>query len=322
MKPHVDIASGLTVIMPVFNRASIVGETLDSISAQNRRPEELILVDNASTDGSLEVIEDWAAKMRAEGWRVTVLSEPRKGAARARQTGLERVGTPYVMFFDSDDWMAAGHIDYVYKELVRPGVLDLLCWNVRFVDADGGGSDRRILPRNPVMNHFVQGLLSTQAFAVRTSLLLVAGGWNPAIGGWDDYELGVRLLLRHPRLRVDPAVRVYVRRHGESITGDGFAHRAGDWEHTLDAVERDIKSTSDSRADLMLRLLAYRRANLAAHYHREGRDDIATPLMKRALAEPALRRYDRMLLRIARLYTGLGLPWAGAIFPPLLRVQL
>lgn len=318
MNESIDMAEGLTVVIPVYNRASMVGETLDSLEAQTRRPEKLILVDNGSTDNTPEVLAKSADRLRGLGWDVTVVGEPRKGAARARQTGFEHVSTEYVMFFDSDDWMPEGHIDYVYNQLVGPGDLDLLCWNIRFLSPDGRESTRRILPESPLMNHFVQGLLSTQAYAVRSEFLRRAGGWNPRIGGWDDYELGVRLLMANPRMRVDPAPRVDVRQHAASITGDGYAHRAGDWEKTLDEIEHNIKLSSHPERKKMLRLLAYRRAVLAAHYHREGRDNLASALMNKALGAESLRRRDKWLLRTVRLYTGSGLPWGGAIFPPLL----
>lgn len=305
---------GLTVIIPVYNRERLVGDTLASLAAQTCRPEKVILVDNGSTDGSRRVLDDWARDMRGRGWDVSVMSEPRSGAARARETALGVVETEYVMFFDSDDWMPTGHIAYICRQLAGD-TFDIVCWNLSFHHPGGKVSHRRVLPADPLRNHFIQGLLSTQAFVVRTAFIRAAGGWNPGVGGWNDYELGVRLLLQNPRIKVDTEARVDVRLHSDSITGDGFVHRAGVWEHSLDEIERAVRESSHPRRREMLRLVAYRRVILAAHYRREGRPDLASPLFGRAMESPALGKRDRLLLRLAYAQTSVGLPGAGAIYP-------
>lgn len=305
---------GLTLIIPVYNRERLVGDTLASLAAQTVRPGEVILIDNGSTDGSAGVIAAWAEAMYSRGWRVRVMSEPRSGAARARQTALEEVTTEYVMFFDSDDWMPSRHIEYIRDSLAGQP-LDILCWSLNFHKNDGSVGRRRVHPSDPLRNHFIQGLLSTQAFVVRTDFIRAVGGWNPGVGGWNDYELGVRLMLGSPRLKVDKEPRVDVRVHDESITGSGFVHRAGVWEHSLDEIERAVEASNHPRREELLRLVAYRRVILAAHYRHEGRRDLARPLLARAMKCRKLRLRDRLPLWLAYAQTSVGLPGAGAIYP-------
>lgn len=312
------VSDSITVVIPVYNRAHLVGETLESLARQTRCPDEVILVDNGSVDDSLSVLQKWAEKMNAHSWNVKVISEARKGAAVARMTGLRRTSSKYVMFFDSDDWMPPCHVETVMKDFINNPNLDISCWNISFHLPDGSRSQRRILPDDPIRNHMVQGLLSTQAYAVRTDFIRSAGGWNPVIGGWDDLELGLRLLLANPRINIESAPRVDVRVHDESISGLGYSHRIGDWERTLDEMERVISNSGYSRRNALIRLVAYRRAILAAHYRREGYPAVARSLLKKALSQPCLNSCQRILLRFAYFYTSIGLPGAGAIFPPLL----
>ena len=321
MKPDKYPHAGLTLVIPVYNRARIVERTLRSVENQSCRPDEVILVDNGSSDGSLSILEDWGRRMRGAGWNVRVLSEPKRGASCARQRGLEHCSLPYVMFFDSDDIMDPRHIERIKEDFAGDPSLDLTVWNVCYVNAtDGRKRPRRILPAHPLENHMVQGLLCTAAYAVRTSFIRDAGGWNRSVGGWDDLELGLRLLLQRPRLRISREVRVYAIVQADSITGLTFAHRCGDWEHTLDIMQASADSIADPRLRThLLRLLAYRRINLAAHYHREGRDDLASPLRAGTLQDNSLGFRQRLLLRIAYMHTSIGLPAAGGIYPPLLR---
>ena len=65
--------SGITIVIPVFNREQVVGKTLASVEAQTLRPLSVVLVDNASTDGSRRVLEEWA--MRPHGIDVKGVDE-------------------------------------------------------------------------------------------------------------------------------------------------------------------------------------------------------------------------------------------------------
>ncbi|MDE5901978.1 MAG: glycosyltransferase family 2 protein [Muribaculaceae bacterium] len=323
MDPHTESSPAglsLSLVIPVYQRAHQVGETLAAVEGQTRPPDEVILVDNGSTDGSVDILQQWSRRMNDAGWRVRVLTEHRRGAARARQTGLESVTSAYVMFFDSDDIMPPRHIELALADLAAHPDADICAWSLGYECGGRCLGHRRIIPGRVIENHMVQGLLCTAAYAVRTSFLRRAGGWDPAIGGWDDWELGLRLLLRQPVIYVDPRPRLYVRVQEDSISGLGFVHRAGDWEHTLDAMERHAEGCADTAMRRrLLRLIAYRRVNLAAHYRREGRPDLGSALLARGLRTSALPWPARLLLRIAYLHTASGLPWAGGIYPPLLR---
>ena len=310
---------GLTMVIPVFNRVGMVADTLASVAAQTRRPDEVILIDNGSADGSWEYLYKWKEDMESRGWRVTVKREVRPGAARARQTGLEFTTTDYVMFFDSDDTMPADHVEKIMRDFEEDPRLDISAWGVTFHTPDGKSRRRRILHGRVLENHLVQGLFSTQGYAVRTSFLREAGGWNPVIGGWDDWELGLRLLMHNPKIKVNKERRVDLTVQEESITGIGFGHRIGDWEHTIGIMEEYVRESDDERRDYILRMLAYRRIMLAAYYHREGYREESSQLYEDALSMPELTRRDDRILRLAYRYTASGLPGAGAIFPPLIR---
>lgn len=174
------VKGGITLVVPVFNRLGQVELTLASVAAQRRMPEAIVLVDNGSTDGSWECLLKWREEMLGRGVRVRVEREPRPGAARARQTGLEFVETEYVMFFDSDDIMPPGYVADAIRDFEENPELDMTVWGVTSFYEDGRRHRRRVwsdgtLP-TLLENHLVQGLLSTQAYAVRTSFLRAAGG--------------------------------------------------------------------------------------------------------------------------------------------------
>lgn len=109
-KPPLDI----TVVTPTFNRAKLVTRALESVRAQPRPPERIIVVDDASSDGTPDVVRRWAAET---GFPVTVeVLEQNGGPAKARNRGIELANTEYVAFLDSDD----EHLPDTLARLVAP----------------------------------------------------------------------------------------------------------------------------------------------------------------------------------------------------------
>lgn len=317
---NTDDRADISVVVPVYNRAHQLPAMLESLRRQTQRPREVIFVDNNSSDGSPDIIRHWAEQRREEGWSVMLIKETRPGASCARHTGELAASSTILSFFDSDDVM---HPDFIRKAadaFAADTDLDIAAWNVAIIHPDGTHRNRRILPGRILENHLVQGLLSTLSYAVRRDALAAAGGWSESIGGWDDWELGLRLILSGAKISVTDEPRADITEQENSITGLGYLHRKGDWENTLDRMNINAERAADPQTrGFVLRMLAYRRAILAAHYRREGDRGAARVLLSKALAEPALSLRHRITIRAAYLYTATGLPGAGAIFAPMLR---
>jgi glycosyltransferase involved in cell wall biosynthesis len=90
----------VSVVLPVYNRAGWVARAIDSVLAQTYRRLELLVIDDGSTDGTLQVLESY-------GSRITVLRQSHAGAETARNLGLEHARGEFIAFIDSDDvWYA------------------------------------------------------------------------------------------------------------------------------------------------------------------------------------------------------------------------
>lgn len=88
-----------SVIMPVYNAGRTIEQSLRSIAAQSFRDFELVVVDDGSTDGSMEIVESYADKTNCR----IVRKERNGGVAAARNLGLESAKGDYVCFVDADD---------------------------------------------------------------------------------------------------------------------------------------------------------------------------------------------------------------------------
>lgn len=290
----------ISIVLPVKNRADIVVETLDSIAAQTERPLSLVIVDNASSDNTLDVVTQWASVHDTPDFAVTVVSEPTPGAAAARNRGLKEVTTPYVMFFDSDDTMSPSHVKDFADTFRNDPSIDIAGRDVLSIELDGSTRRYPFTDKDVLFRHLFNAVLSTQRYAAKTSLFLKAGSWNPDALAWNDYELGVRLLMLSPKIkRIDNQCTVTMHRLKDSITGTSFSATPEKWEHSLDLCEMTLTKNGLSALSIELRRIV-----LAALYRKEG-----SPQSERLLNEVMTHHngfIERMALKFAFAYTCRG----------------
>lgn len=222
----------ITIIIPFYNREAFLEKTLQSLANCQWRPLRLILVDNGSTDGSRQLCEKFAKTYHSSHFQIVVTEEPKRGAAVARNKGLALCETEFVYFFDSDDAFDPTFLPTVIPLLTDD--IDLLAVTTRQVV----GEKTQVRAYRKTASPKAQVLLShlnTVAMVLRTDFLRKVGGWNETLTTWDDWELGLRVLLAKPRMRwftKQPFHETYV--HAESQTGDGFSSR-------IDAVRRAME---------------------------------------------------------------------------------
>lgn len=90
-----------SLVIPVYNVESYLHDCLDSVLHQTFKEWEAICVNDGSTDGSLKILEEYAAKDS----RFKVVNQENGGLSAARNTGMDNATGEYILFLDSDDWM-------------------------------------------------------------------------------------------------------------------------------------------------------------------------------------------------------------------------
>ena len=101
----------ISIIIPVYNVEKYLHECLDSIINQTFKDLEIICVDDGSTDKSSEILEEYEQKDK----RFTVISQPNKGVSAARNRGMQQAKGKYIMFVDSDDYIASNACELIYN---------------------------------------------------------------------------------------------------------------------------------------------------------------------------------------------------------------
>lgn len=289
----------VSIIIPVYNRADVVPATLQSVVDQTYRPLQVVLVDNDSTDDTMRVLENFQKEHPGEGFNVVITSESHHTAGAARNRGFELATGEWVLFFDSDDVMKEDlvetYVKVIEKAQKKGRQLDLISAPSTLVFPDGSHRAAPFHRRDLFAQHILHAQLATQRYAVRRDFFADGDGWNINLPGWNDWELGLRLLLAKPRVAfLGGRSRVIINHNGaDSITGTEFHSRQGQWEHVIDIMKNEVRcSLLKPQHKLRYeRLLHYRRLVLAAQYEREGYPELAKPLCQEAYA--ALRESYR-----------------------------
>ena len=303
----------LTVVIPVYNRAKIVARTLKSLECQTTHDFSVILIDNNSTDNTLRVLEQWRDKVAPSLFPVTVITEKTPGATAARNAGLKLVETPYTMFFDSDDEMLPTHIsDFIAAIKSNPDV-ELFGRPAVSLKANGQKQLIRFTTSSMMYNHIFHSILSTQRYIAKTELFRRVGGWNESLPAWNDYELGIRILLARPKaaqVSGKPTVIQYM--HDESITGADYFHNRLSIVKVLDLIEEHLRKAGETSA---ISWVNVRRIIMAARFTIEGHLAAGKELRDRTLANSATPLRLRMLYLQHRIMgRGTAIP-AKILFP-------
>lgn len=275
----------ISIVIPVYNRAEMVKATLDSVVRQTHRPIQLVLVDNNSTDDTYKVLQDFKQEHESQDFAVEVLRESISGACAARNAGGKVAKGEWIMFFDSDDTMDACLVaKYVAKIKEQPNA-DIITTNVDMVK-DGKHFSVNFAKNDFMANHIFHSCLSTQRYIARKSLIEAAGGWNNDVKCWNDWELGIRLLLASPNVAVlDDGVYVHINVHGESITGNSYSDNHERREHAINVAPEAVEKSEYAHKKRVKRLLKIRRFVLAGLYRKEGAKLLAQDYYNKSFKE-------------------------------------
>lgn len=109
------MAETVSILVPVYNVEQYVGKCLDSLLAQTWKDIEIVLINDGSTDSSLQVCEDYAAKHS----NIHIYSYPNSGISVTRNRALHHAQGEFVMFVDSDDFIDPEMVETMMEALHR-----------------------------------------------------------------------------------------------------------------------------------------------------------------------------------------------------------
>lgn len=185
----------VSIIVPIYNGASTIRETLDSVLQQSIKAFELIVIDDGSTDNTLEVVAGF------EDPRLSVFSYPNAGVAATRNRGVTHASAEYISFIDADDlWTPdklARQLDVLESS---PNAAIAYSWT-DYIDQTGRfiAHDQQVTFSGNVYGELLRRdfLESASNVTIRRQAFLDVGGFDSSLSGAADWDFFLRLAKRY-----------------------------------------------------------------------------------------------------------------------------
>lgn len=185
----------VSTIIPVYNDATTVARAIDSALAQKFEGQEIIVVNDGSTDDTPRVLEGYGRKIKT-------ISQPNRGRSAARNAALAAANGEYVAFLDADDEWLANKLARLVPVLDSDPDCVLVYSDVLLVDREGKVVRNSTVPPECAHRPTFEELLElgwwqpvTSAVVMRRSVIQSFGGFDESFGrhwGWEDCLLFLR----------------------------------------------------------------------------------------------------------------------------------
>jgi glycosyltransferase involved in cell wall biosynthesis len=212
----------LSVIIPTYNRISLIKYTLDSLDKRyhNKTGFEVIVVDDGSTDGTWKFIE-------SNYPHIKLIRNNAKGAGAARNAGLAQAQGKYIVYLDSDDLVGERFFDQKINLLETNSDLDACYGEYDFFRSDSAFDTEKIIfkykyplitsadnARQHLINYLGGNFLPPNSIVWRKDLLLKINGHDPSLGINQDVDLFIRAIFNGLKIEaVADGAKVYIRDH-------------------------------------------------------------------------------------------------------------
>ena len=270
-----------SVIIPLYNKASYVQKTVESVLGQTLGDYELIIIDNGSNDGSSEIVADFTdPRIR------TVRLEENVGVSNARNTGVSLSTAPYITFLDADDWWEPTFLEEMEALIERHP--DAGIYGTGYYIVKNG--KKRVAPIG-VEDSFAEGEINYCRVYAKTLCMPLTSitvamprvvfdesiGFKPHLKLGEDFDLWVRIALKHKVVFLNKPLSNY--NQDVDVTYRGSHHLRDPKEHmlwNLDYLEPEEKANPDYK-QLVDNLRAYSLLPylLTKQYHSAARQELA-----------------------------------------------
>jgi len=225
VEPGVVLPETVSVVIPVFDGERFLGPAIESVLGQTRPPEEVLVVDDGSTDGSAAV----AAKF---GGRVRLLRQANQGAAAARNLGVSAAVGTWLAFLDADDRWEEGKLER-QLDILRgePGLDGVLGYIRQFASPEHGPADGTAGRCEPMAGFHLDTML------IRRTSFLRVGLFDVSLRLGEAVEWFARARHLGLRLHLDREVAAWRRIHGTNLS---IRERQASHQGLLSAVRANL----------------------------------------------------------------------------------
>ncbi|MBX7054537.1 MAG: glycosyltransferase family 2 protein [Pyrinomonadaceae bacterium] len=290
----------VSVIIPTYNRARYISETIESVLGQTYPGIEIIVIDDGSTDGTRIIVEKFSNSVQYV-WQ----ENSERGASRNH--GLRLATGEFISFLDSDDLWIPDKVEEDVKYFQDNPNVGVIFTDAIQINADGepnkllkARSNTGLVTDKILENNFV--LMATHM--VRTELVRSIGGFleERELSGSEDWEMWVRLSTK-TSFAYRPKATAKIRTHDENSMGNA-AGMDRSMNYAVDVMERSDYLTAEQKKRLNLVRSKVALVNAINYSSAGNRPRAVTELKNAARLAPSIILDARFGYTVLRLLTG------------------
>lgn len=215
----------VSVIIPTFNSEQFILNALECVNNQTVKPDEIIIVDDGSNDGTVKIVEDYMVR---NGDKVKIILEKQEnaGAGAARNRALALANGDWISFLDSDDTWHEDKISKVLAVIRNKPDVDIIAHEGIITDIESG--KRRVTryfnvfdPNKALFPQlYWSNFLVTSSLTIKKELLDSSGNFDTSLKNGQDYDLWLRLAKKGHLVYLDEPLTFYTDNRAGSVTNN------------------------------------------------------------------------------------------------------
>jgi len=206
-----------SIIIPVFNREDTIKRAIESCLKQPFEKFEVIVINDCSTDRSLNVIDSFKDD------RIKVFSNKTNSErCISRNNGIKYSKGKYICFLDSDDYFLENHLDVLYKSIQNISFEDFLIFTNSYLETETGEISKKTVPKltnQNVFEYFLEFTPNPARVCISRNILLEMN-FDIQLPGIEDLDLWIRIASKFPIYHIEEYTNVYYTHSNSYSLGD------------------------------------------------------------------------------------------------------
>lgn len=234
----------VSVIIPCFNSAQYIKETIVSVLDQSWKNVEIIIVDDGSTDSTIDIVNQFSDS------KIKLIRQNNQGACKARNVGFQNSVGDYIMYLDADDLLSKFKIEYQLRSLIGLDykVIASCKWDRFYNNIEEAKFPHLFIYNNydnPIdflVDMWNNGeMMQTSVWLVARKLIEISGGWNEKLAKNQDGEFFARVLMNSSSIIFCEDAKVFYRSGlSDSVSKDNSKIKAASLLHSFELYEKYI----------------------------------------------------------------------------------
>jgi len=225
----------ISVIIPTYNRAHYLPETINSVLLQDNVYTEIIVIDDGSTDNTKDVVDKYEDKVR-------YVYQKNSGPSAARNNGIIHANGNLIAFLDSDDIWQPDKLSKQSALFVKNPSLGIVATGFEMIDTDYNILFVQILLKNDLENikkkNYYKNFFPTPTVLIKKECFEKVGLFNEELHYAEDWEMWIRVMEEYTFGYI-PESLVRVRSHPVSITTTSISNNLTDWLKVINIHSAD-----------------------------------------------------------------------------------